>query len=408
MRAAEGTKIADSSASLVTFVMRTKGRESLFLRALGSVRSQTETAWALVVVNDGGNKQRVEDAIKATLSGLETKVEVFHNSASVGRGLALTQGLKKVQSEFFVIHDDDDVLAPTFIAESLKIFNADKKIRLAGVRHGYKIVLEQTLEREFLEVGELHPAELFPHWGAAASSRFVSLRLLLEYGLHFPPIALMARTRFLHLERKLGYFDRHEDVDIVFDLLDRGEIAQSAAVQAWWMIRTGSTEGTERNSIHASLDLRGAAVAEDNQRIRESKFGGIAPLNRAQVTPARSEPGVGVEAPALPARLATKSRLKQTRDLVKQKLLGRGLNAIIEKFGSFDAEWYFLKYEDCRRSGLEALDHYQTHGFRDNRSPGFGIDATAIRRRHRILVSYFGLNALEVLSISAILKRFIR
>jgi glycosyltransferase involved in cell wall biosynthesis len=85
-------------------VTRTKNRNLLLKRALGSVKSQSYKDFIHVIVNDGGDK----DAVDRIVSKYNHKIKVIHNNESKGLIQALNQGIRSVQAKYISILDDDD------------------------------------------------------------------------------------------------------------------------------------------------------------------------------------------------------------------------------------------------------------------------------------------------------------
>jgi hypothetical protein len=54
----------------------------------------------------------------------------------------------------------------------------------------------------------------------------------------------------------------------------------------------------------------------------------------------------------------------------------------IRASGLFDERWYRQRYPDVEAAGMDALDHYVRHGWREGRHPGPRFDSSAYLRRH--------------------------
>lgn len=89
----------------IAVVTRTKNRNILLKRALRSVQGQTYKDFIHVVVNDGGDPEEVNAAVKDYGS---ENVKVVHNKKSIGLTPALNQAIKAVDSKYVAILDDDD------------------------------------------------------------------------------------------------------------------------------------------------------------------------------------------------------------------------------------------------------------------------------------------------------------
>jgi len=101
----------------VAVIMRTFERPVLLARAIASVQNQTLTDWVLVIVNNGGDPRAVDAIVKIANAGITRsgQVTVMHLSHRVGMEAASNTGLAGCESDYFVIHDDDDTWHPEFL-----------------------------------------------------------------------------------------------------------------------------------------------------------------------------------------------------------------------------------------------------------------------------------------------------
>lgn len=107
----------------VAVVTRTKDRPILLGRALESVAGQSFADLVWVVVNDGGSAAPVDAVVRdARARGVRTFV--VHHPVSRGMEAASNAGVGAVQSEFVVLHDDDDSWEPAFLAETVAFLDA--------------------------------------------------------------------------------------------------------------------------------------------------------------------------------------------------------------------------------------------------------------------------------------------
>ena len=103
-----------SAIPAVAVITRTKNRPMMLARALGSVSGQTFSDLAWVLVNDGGEPGPVESiAEQGRQRGLS--VTVRHHQQSLGMEAASNAGIRASDSEFIVIHDDDDSWEPAYL-----------------------------------------------------------------------------------------------------------------------------------------------------------------------------------------------------------------------------------------------------------------------------------------------------
>ncbi|MBE9593899.1 MAG: glycosyltransferase family 2 protein, partial [Proteobacteria bacterium] len=105
----------------VAIITRTLNRPILLRRAAQSILNQTFEDYIWVVVNDGGEKEPINDAVS---NFPEDKVIVIHNPTRVGMEAASNIGLKSSESEYVVIHDDDDTWHPEFLKKTVSYLDA--------------------------------------------------------------------------------------------------------------------------------------------------------------------------------------------------------------------------------------------------------------------------------------------
>ncbi|BCT77781.1 hypothetical protein SCMU_36230 [Sinomonas cyclohexanicum] len=129
----------------VAIVTRTKNRSRFLRRAVADILAQTYADWALVVVNDGGDAAEVDQVLAEFAEPLAGRVAVVHHPESLGMEAASNRGCAMAESEFIVIHDDDDEWAPEFLATT--VAHLDSHPDDGGVTVETEIVFERLTER---------------------------------------------------------------------------------------------------------------------------------------------------------------------------------------------------------------------------------------------------------------------
>jgi glycosyltransferase involved in cell wall biosynthesis len=103
----------------VGVITRTKDRPLMLERAAQSVLGQTYKDFVWVIVNDGGDAEIVDRiAEQCRLSGII--VYVVHHDKSYGRPAAANKGIEACNTEYLLLHDDDDSLDPTFLEKTVR------------------------------------------------------------------------------------------------------------------------------------------------------------------------------------------------------------------------------------------------------------------------------------------------
>jgi glycosyltransferase involved in cell wall biosynthesis len=180
--AAEG-KPADWAGS-VAVVTRTKNRPLLFKRAAQSVARQNWKNLQWVIVNDGGDAAPVEAIIES--SGVEpARITLINNPRSVGMEAASNMGVRAVDTEFIVIHDDDDQWEPDFLRESIDFLQTPRAAAadFEGVLSRAWRVSEQIAGDQVI----IHRSEPYMPWVGEVSLAQMAV------GNFFAPISFLYR-----------------------------------------------------------------------------------------------------------------------------------------------------------------------------------------------------------------------
>lgn len=179
----------------VAVVTRTKNRPLLFKRAALSVARQTWENYQWVVVNDGGDAAPVREIILN--SGVDpTRITLVNNPSSVGMEAASNMGVRAVDTEFVVIHDDDDQWEPEFLRESVEFLQSPRAAAadFEGVLSRAWRVSEQIKGNEVI----IHDSEPFMPWVSEVSMAQMAV------GNFFAPISFLYR-RWVY--DKVGGYD---------------------------------------------------------------------------------------------------------------------------------------------------------------------------------------------------------
>ncbi len=242
--------------------MRTKDRSLLLERAVDDVLAQTYPDWFLVIVNDGGVAEAVDDIVDRRAPAFQGRVRVLHNVTSVGMEAASNLGIDASTSDFIVIHDDDDTWHPTFLARLVGHLDAHPED--AGAVARIELVWERVVHNEIQTLGR-------EPFGQALTDVLLS-----DHMLHnrFVPISILYR-RSVH--EVVGPF--REDMPVVGDwefnlrMLSRFRVAiVEGPPLAFWHQRPEGLYGntvTTAQTLHRRFDgiVRNDAFA---QYVREN------------------------------------------------------------------------------------------------------------------------------------------
>lgn len=231
----------------VTVIVRTKDRPHFLGRALNDVAAQSFADAAVVVVNDGGRRVDVERVVlDSTLAG---RVTILDSAPPGGRCAAANTGVAAADSEYIVLHDDDDLWHPDFLTRTVTYL--DLHPTHAAVVVPTEIVYERDVAGAWVEYDRV------PFWASMTS---VSFTALLEVN-RMVPIAVLYR-RDVH--NAVGLYDEDletvEDWDFYLRMAARFALGfLQGDVLAYWMQRPAVT-GSSANSM---FELAGAHSRDD-------------------------------------------------------------------------------------------------------------------------------------------------
>ena len=235
----------NSPAGRVAVITRTKDRPVMLERCAESVLGQTYKNWVHVIVNDGGNPTTVELTLAPFRDKYAGRLRVIHNPQSVGMQNASNIGIKATDSEFLVIHDDDDTWYPDFLRSCVDFLSGigpDAQPR--GVVTHTTWVIEEVAKD-----GTIHEISTSPYFPPDQITLFQ-----MASRNEFPPIAFLYR-RDMH--GQVGLFNEDFTVmgDWDFNLRflqhsDIGIIPIELARYHWRQSRSSSYA----NTVTAGLD----------------------------------------------------------------------------------------------------------------------------------------------------------
>lgn len=235
-------------------IVRTKDRPYFLARALGDIAAQSLNDVEVVVVNDRGDREQV--AVTVAASRIADRVRIVDVSEPGGRCFAANAGIRATEAPYVVLHDDDDLWHPDFLARTVEYLDAHP--RHVAVSATTEILYEEARGTAWVEVGRA------PFW---ASMHRVSLANMLEVN-RVVPISFLYR-RAVHDD--VGWYDESleavEDWDLYLRVLSTGEIGFLAGEPlAFWTQRPAAS-GSAANSMFELADehARDDAVVRDRE-----------------------------------------------------------------------------------------------------------------------------------------------
>jgi len=133
----------------VAIITRTKDRSLFLRRAIKSVHEQTFPEYVHVIVNDGGNKEAIEELLEEFDQSVCKNIQVFHRDSSSGApDTIFNESIDRVDSQYFALHDDDDVWHPDFLKCTVEYL--DDYTELGAV-----VVRTDRVDEEVVDTGTL-------------------------------------------------------------------------------------------------------------------------------------------------------------------------------------------------------------------------------------------------------------
>ncbi|MEW9806754.1 glycosyltransferase [Mesorhizobium marinum] len=239
----------------VAIVVRTKDRPVMLQRALRDILAQTYKDWIAVVVNDGGEVDALDLVLEQFAEDLSDRLIVLNNAVSLGMQTASNLGIDACDSDFIVIHDDDDTWDASFLSRTVECMDSEGwNPRVAGVVTWSDVIVEQ-----FIDGYDIVEVDRF-----VFNDRLHAISLV-DLGIEnrFPPISFLFRRAAFddvgHFREEFGVLG---DWDFHLRILERFDIRVIPEPLAGYHHRPEATSGAYGNSVHAQRDIHVAKRKE--------------------------------------------------------------------------------------------------------------------------------------------------
>ena len=232
--------LANNDRPKVAVITRTKNRTFLLRRALQSVLDQIFENWVMVIVNDGGIPEETERLIEEYKERFKGRCKIIHNTQSVGMEAASNIGIRSSDSDYIVIHDDDDSWHPLFLEKCVNYLDNNTSANFAGVITHTIRILEKIENNKII----LEQQEPFNTWLRAVTLYRMSANNT------FSPISFVYQRRVLD---EIGYY--REDLPVLGDwefnlrFMSKYDIHLIPEALAFYHHRLKTKEGDFSNSV---------------------------------------------------------------------------------------------------------------------------------------------------------------
>ena len=237
-----GLTVPERAQPATAIVMRTRDRAEMLDRAVQDVLAQTSADWQLVVVNDAGPREPVDEVLSRYAHDLDGRLSVIHNPVSHGMEAASNLGIVNSVSEFVVIHDDDDCWQPCFLQQTQAHLQAHPDEQAVTV--DTDIVLEELVGNDYVEYHR------FPYWADLRGVRLLDFMKINR----MVPISICYRRE---VHEAIGLYDGRlpvlGDYEFYLRLLQECRVGYIDRQLADWRQRPEST-GVSGNSMFTQRD----------------------------------------------------------------------------------------------------------------------------------------------------------
>ncbi len=334
-----GLTVPERAEPATAIVMRTHDRAAMLDRAVQDVLAQTSSDWQLVVVNDAGPREPVDQVLARYAHDLEGRLSVIHNPVSHGMEAASNLGIANSSSEFLVIHDDDDCWQPCFLQQTRAHLQAHPQEQAVTVYTD--IVYEELVGADYVEYHR------FPYWAELRGARLFDFMKINR----MVPISVCYR-RSLH--EAIGYYDESlpvlGDYEFYLRMLQECRAGYVDRPLADWRQRPASS-GVSGNSMFTQSDAHrdyDAALRDNYLREWTSENGIGLPMFIATT--------VGQEAAELSSELKARAAQLTTRFDHADIALDERLAEVNTKFD------LVLERLEQLQQQLEEIDHGVRNG----------------------------------------------
>lgn len=181
----------------VGIIIRTSTRYLFFERTLEDIKKQTFKDWKMIIVNDGGDLERIRELLVKHKIPQEQYI-LLHSDKNNGLHKAINIGAKAVEEPFVIVHDDDDTWDSRFLEVTIAYLETKPECK-GLITHSNKIY-EKVEHNQIKKVRE----KPFNHHLKGVLSVYDMIKNNL-----YSPISFIYRSE---VYGKIGYFDESLEV----------------------------------------------------------------------------------------------------------------------------------------------------------------------------------------------------
>ncbi|NHN83870.1 glycosyltransferase [Acetobacter musti] len=240
-------------------IMCTHGATPVLPRAFGSVLLQTFTAWHLYLVNNGGDREALEDMLRMYHPIFGDRLSVIHLDEMMSPAKAASDTLQSVREKFIAMHGDGETWDVSFLRETERFLSASGNDGFSGVVTDGFVVREV---RNGMMVRETGRSRVRREYGVLDYISAIK-------GLSFPAICFLFRRAALEdANFPDGLLPDTGDRNFILRLIAVGDIGVIPEPLATHHIPGGESAPAESRAAHDQATLGETRLR--NRMLREA------------------------------------------------------------------------------------------------------------------------------------------
>jgi glycosyltransferase involved in cell wall biosynthesis len=187
-----------------------------------SILSQPVADLRVLIIDNGSTDNTLEAAKE--IAGRDQRVQILAYKTNRGQHAGYNAGIDWASSEFFMILDADDVLAPGCLPRAVDVLSADPSIVFA---HGKELETDQPAAIHAELDGRIQPA----NWHVAPGKDFIDRMCRAGNNI----VGATTVVRRTSVQKSVGYYpaqlERANDLNMWLRMATLGKVAETEAVQ---------------------------------------------------------------------------------------------------------------------------------------------------------------------------------
>lgn len=224
---------------VVSVILRTCERYKVLQRAIDDILSQSYDKWEIILVNDGGDINKINNIIENKKNEIDSRIKIINLEKNKGLNIAINIGAKNVSGEYVVIHDDDDTWHKDFLKECVTYLENNKCMGVVTLTNGVYEYMDKNGEMKIKKIKPYNPR----------LKGVIAINELIQQN-QFPPISFMYRS---NVYKEIGYYNEEmavlEDWEFYLRFILKYDIFVINKYLANYHIRLNETDPVLGNTI---------------------------------------------------------------------------------------------------------------------------------------------------------------